>query len=68
MSVPVDGCIPSKLVQEDMEVGQVGGEVGQFNASQQDLHSQPASQPLDTSFDMESPYQGCLGSALSSHS
>ena len=54
----VDGCIPSKLVQEDMEVGQVGGEVGQFNASQQDLNSQPASQPLDASFDMESPYQG----------
>jgi len=54
----VDGCIPSKLVQEDMEVGQVGGEVGQFNASQQDLNSQPATQPLDASFDMESPSQG----------
>ena len=35
----VDGCIPNKLVQEDMEVGQVGGEVGQFNASQQDINS-----------------------------
>ena len=32
--------------------------MGQFNAIQQDLNSQPASQPLDASFDMESPYQG----------
>ena len=30
----VDGCNPSKLVQEDMEVGKVGAEVGQFKASQ----------------------------------
>ena len=35
----VDGGIPNKLVQEDMEMGQVGGEVGQFNASQQDTNS-----------------------------
>ena len=37
----VDGCIPSKLVQEDMEVGQVVGAVGQFNTSQ-DINSQSA--------------------------
>eukprot|EP00092_Neocalanus_flemingeri_P094274 GFUD01119867.1.p1 GENE.GFUD01119867.1~~GFUD01119867.1.p1 ORF type:complete len:515 (-),score=128.52 GFUD01119867.1:119-1663(-) len=54
----VDGCIPSKIVQEDMEVGQEGGVAGQFNISQ-DLNSQPATQPLDASFDCESQSQGC---------
>ena len=53
----VDGCVPSKGVQEDMEVGQVGGVLGQFNVSQ-DINSQPATQPLDASFDLESPSQG----------
>ena len=48
----LDGCNPSKLVQEDMEVGQVGGKVGQFKASQ-DINFQPDAQPLDTSFAME---------------
>ena len=52
----LDGCMPSKIVQEDMEVGQTGGEVGEFNASQE-INSQPATQPLDASFDMETQSQ-----------
>jgi len=52
----LDGCMPSKMVQEDMEVGQAGGEVGEFNASQE-INSQPATQPLDSSFDMETQSQ-----------
>jgi len=37
-------------------VGQAGGEVGEFNASQE-INSQPATQPLDSSFDMETQSQ-----------
>jgi len=59
----VDGCVPSKaIVQEDMEVGQdpdMMGQQQQFNVSvSQELNSQPATQPLDGSFDLESPSQG----------
>ena len=58
----VDGCVSSKvMVQEDMEVVQDTGMVGhqQFNVSvSQELNSQPATQPLDGSFDLESPSQG----------
>ena len=43
-------------MQDDKEVGQAGGEVGEFNASQE-INFQPTTQPLDSSLDMETQSQ-----------
>jgi len=44
-----DGCMPSKFAPEDMDTGQPS-EPSQLS---QEINSQPATQPLDASFEME---------------
>ena len=54
-----DGCMPSKIVPQDSssDMDLTCGEGNQYNASQE-INSQPATQPLDASFDLESASQG----------
>ena len=54
----VDGCIPSKMGQEDMEEGWRQG------WTSLDINSQPATQHLYTSFAMESLSQGVMDGDL----